>query len=336
VRPRWQRYGATAIVTPGGVSVVGDDADCVRELCARLEHPAAAQPVSVHLSEPLELGSAHRRRIRRALELIAAGDLYQVNLARRFVADVRGRAVDVLAALQVGAAAPHAAALTLGDASVISVSPELLLSLDARGALRTAPIKGTRPRAVHPASDAALSRELDRDPKERAELTMVIDVERNDLGRIARAGSVRVLEPPHVRSLSHVHHRVAVLGAELRPGVNRTELFCAMVPSGSVTGAPKVRAMEVIAELEPERRGLYTGGFGSIGHDGSVTLGMAIRTLVVHDGRGVWFSGGGIVADSRPDREVEETLWKARPFLALAGIPLAVDTNSVPGSFAVR
>ena len=122
----------------------------------------------------------------------------------------------------------------------------------------------------------------------------------------------------------------------LRPGVGRGELLAAMLPSGSVTGAPKVRAMEVIAELEPARRGLYTGGYGSIGFDGSLMLGMAIRALVVREGRGIWFSGGGIVADSRPLLEVQETLWKARPFLALAGVPLDVDTNSVPEPFAVR
>jgi anthranilate/para-aminobenzoate synthase component I len=158
---------------------------------------------------------------------------------------------------------------------------------------------------------------LDADPKERAELTMILDVERNDLGRVARTGSVRVAEPPHVVRLPSVHHRLATLEAELRDGVSRAALLASFLPSGSVTGAPKRRAMQLIRELEPHRRGLYTGVFGCIGHDGGLELGMAIRTLVSRGGVGHYFTGGGIVADSVPEREVEETLWKAESVLAL-------------------
>jgi anthranilate/para-aminobenzoate synthase component I len=148
---------------------------------------------------------------------------------------------------------------------------------------------------------------------------MVIDVERNDLGRLAVPGSVRLSSPPHVESHPTVHHRVATVEARLTPAFTRADLLEAMLPSGSVTGAPKVRAMELIAELEPFRRGLYTGAFGTIRNDGSLELGMAIRTLTVVDGIGEYFSGGGIVADSVPERELEETLWKAAQLLPLVG-----------------
>ena len=153
--------------------------------------------------------------------------------------------------------------------------------------------------------------ELDQDPKELAELTMIVDVERNDLGRVAIPGSVRVTSPPRVVTHRTVHHRVACVAARARPDVSRDDVLRALLPSGSVTGAPKVRAMEVIAALEPRRRGLYTGAIGHVAHDGSLTLSMAIRTAVLRGDEGEYWTGGGIVADSDPEREVEETRWKA-------------------------
>ena len=140
---------------------------------------------------------------------------------------------------------------------------------------------------------------------------MVVDVERNDLGRIARTGSVRVLGPPRVETFGSVHHRIARVTARLAPDVSRRELLEAMLPSGSVTGAPKIRAMEVIAELESARRGLYTGAVGALGHDGTLNLAMAIRTLTRRGEDAHYFAGGGIVADSVPAKEVTETRWKA-------------------------
>jgi anthranilate/para-aminobenzoate synthase component I len=175
----------------------------------------------------------------------------------------------------------------------------------------TSPIKGTRPRGANATEDARLVAELEASPKERAELTMVIDVERNDLGRVSEPGSVRLVSGPSVRALPTVHHREATLGARLKRGISRRDVLLAMLPSGSVTGAPKARAMEMIAELEPHRRGLYTGAYGSIDHQGSVELAMAIRVLVMRRGVGHYFSGGGIVAESDPAAEVEETTWKA-------------------------
>ncbi|HEV8248015.1 MAG TPA: chorismate-binding protein, partial [Polyangiaceae bacterium] len=212
----------------------------------------------------------------------------------------------------------YSLALDWPELAVVATSPELFLGQSPGGLVWTSPIKGTRPRHPDLATDAALARELDEDPKEIAELTMIIDVERNDLGRLALPGSVRLRGAPELEAHASVHHRVATIEARLRPGVGRHELLSAMLPSGSVSGAPKVRAMEIIAELEAHRRGLYTGAFGVITHDGSLELGMAIRTLSIAGDHADYFSGGGIVADSVPEREVEETLWKARPYLALA------------------
>src|SRR6185437_4094409 len=212
-----------------------------------------------------------------------------------------------------------------GGLAVASTTPELLLRASPGprpatfGTLFTAPIKGTRPRGGDAPGDAALARALDDDPKERAELTMIVDVERNDLGRVAEVGSVRVLWGPKVVTHRTVHHRLALIAARARAGTSREEVLAAMLPSGSVTGAPKVRAMDVIAALEPARRGLYTGGIGFVAHDGGVTLSMAIRTSVLEGSEGEYWTGGGIVADSDPAREVEETRWKALQLLGAAG-----------------
>jgi hypothetical protein len=189
-------------------------------------------------------------------------------------------------------------------------SPELFLTTAARGQVRTAPVKGTRPRGKSAVDDALLARELDESPKEKAELTMILDVERNDLGRVASSGSVRLLRGPIVETHRTVHHRLALLGARLDPRFTQLDLLRAMFPSGSVTGAPKVRAMEVIARLEPVRRGLYTGAFGSVALDGSLRFAMAIRVLTIRGHEGHYFAGGGIVADSDPEAEFEETRWK--------------------------
>ncbi|HEY0465698.1 MAG TPA: anthranilate synthase component I family protein [Polyangiaceae bacterium] len=316
--PHWLRYAAVAEISEAGVRVIGDESEAVAALSARLRGPQAS-------SEPLELAplgvfedpELHRARIRRALEHIRAGDLYQVNLARRFEFRVRGSALEVLARLLERGRPPYAAAFAWGPLDVIAVSPELFVKTDVCGAIFTSPIKGTRPRGANAERNAALARELESDPKERAELTMVLDVERNDLARLARTGTVRLAVPPHVEAHGTVLHRVATLQAELRPELTRSEILERMLPSGSVTGAPKVRAMDLIAELEAERRGLYTGAFGYLAHDGSLELGMAIRTLTVRDGEGHYFAGGGIVADSDPEREVQETLWKAEALLGL-------------------
>ncbi|HTQ05663.1 MAG TPA: anthranilate synthase component I family protein [Polyangiaceae bacterium] len=321
--PLWYRYECVVKIT-SRIEVIGSEARAANELASRLRRAlrTRARPVErphVELRARPEPGEAHAARIRRALELIRQGEIYQVNLARKFELAVNGRALEVLAALGAGGLPPHALAVEWPELGVAMASPELFLALEPGGLVRTRPIKGTRPRALDAEADAVLARELDADPKERAELAMVIDVERNDLGRLARAGSVRLAEPPRVETHARVHHRAATVAATLREGVTREELLLAMLPSGSVTGAPKIRAMEVIAALEPARRGLYTGAAGFLREDGGLELGMVIRTVTLRDGQGSYYAGGGIVADSDPEREVRETLWKAAALIELVG-----------------
>lgn len=318
VEPHWLRYAAVAEISESGVRVLGDDSAAVAALAGRLAAPESfSDRVELSPLGAFEDPELHRVRIRRALEHIRAGDLYQVNLARRFDLRVRGSALSVLARLLERGRPPYSAAFAWGPLDVIAASPELFLKTSVSGSIWTSPIKGTRPRGPNAERNAELARELDADPKERAELTMVLDVERNDLARLARTGTVQLAVPPHVEAHGTVLHRVATLRADLRPEFTRREILEHMLPSGSVTGAPKVSAMDLIAELEASRRGLYTGAFGYLAHDGSLELGMVIRTLTVRDGQGHYFAGGGIVADSDPDREVQETLWKAEALLAL-------------------
>lgn len=337
-RVRWLRYPAVAVISDR-VTVVGDAPWAVRRLIDRLraEPRHALECEAQRLAEPDD-EEQHRARVLRALEHIAAGDVYQVNLARcvRFV--LRGSPLGALRVMSRAARAPYCAALSLradahGDVApalgpaaatrpadavvdVVSTSPELFLRLWPNGRVVTEPIKGTRPRGVSASDDRRQLHELSRDPKEQAELMMVVDIERNDLGRVARVGSV-VAEPPRVRRHGTVFHRHAQVSARLLPGLGRRQLLEATLPSGSVTGAPKVRAMELIARLESERRGLYTGALGFVSHDGGMHLSMAIRTLCRRGELAHYHVGGGIVYDSDVRREVQETQWKAAQLLRL-------------------
>ncbi len=308
-------YAAVATRDPrtGRIVLEADDAASAATLRALLHEATTPTPRLVSL-RPTDTDDAHASRVTRALELIAAGDLYQVSLARELRGHADGTAAELLAGMLARTTASFGAALELDDHLVVSSSPELFLDV-VGDRLRTTPIKGTRPRGLDAKSDAILAQALDSDPKERAELTMVVDLERNDLGRVARIGSVRVGEPHLVRSRT-VHHRVCDVFA--RRGTPLSEVLAAMLPSGSVTGAPKVRAMEVIAALEATRRGLYCGAIVAFGRDGALRSSMAIRTLVVDRTTRMasYHSGGGIVAGSDPSREVAETLWKARQVMA--------------------
>jgi anthranilate/para-aminobenzoate synthase component I len=322
-RPAWRRYAAVVRIDheTGEVAVIGDDAKSAATLVTALgsgmERGARRPALQVRALPPDEPEEAHLERVRAALRLIAAGDLYEVNLARRIRLELRGDGLTLLASLLEAAPSPWGFLQELGDNVVCGASPELALSV--RGAiLRTCPVKGTRPRGIDAESDARLAAALDTDPKERAELTMAVDVHRSDLGRVAVPGSVRVLGEPRVLPGRTVWSRVAEVVALRAEGVTLQAVARAVLPCGSITGAPKVRAMEVIARLEPWRRGVYTGVFGWVGRDGRLELAMAIRTLqwekrarVVSTAEAVYFTGGGIVADSVPERELEETRWKA-------------------------
>lgn len=334
----WQRYRAVIRVRGTEAEVLGESSEDTARLLAALavSSDARAAPRLVPLGEP-EADAPHEGRIRHALAAISRGELYQVNLARRLDFTVHGSALELLAALSEEAgfelgveagekgdnwprnrpsvelgSARCAFTLELDGGSVVSVSPEPFLRTLPGPTVQTTPIKGTRPRAQDSAEDRAYQRELEESDKEHAELTMVIDLERNDLGKIALPGSVIVLDGPKVVSHETVHHREATVSGILRPGISRSQLLLAMMPSGSVTGAPKRAAMKLIRELETERRGLYTGAHGYIAHDGGLVLSMAIRCLTSKLGVGHYFVGGGIVADSQPPAEVEETRWKAR------------------------
>jgi anthranilate/para-aminobenzoate synthase component I len=320
--PVWHRYDAVVEVdaTAGIVRVVGDRAHRVEALARDIAGGAATRekrPPKLLPLPDLDPPREHIERVRKAKQLIRAGDLYQVNLARRSRFQAMGSSLDLYLAMAKAAPSPFGAYLDLDGTEVCACSPEMFLHLDLRGAIRTAPIKGTRPRGSDALDDHRLVCELDESPKERAELTMILDVERNDLGRVAIPGSVRLVSEPRVQTHRSIHHRAAVVGAQLRPDKSALDLVTAMFPSGSVTGAPKVRAMEVIAVLEPVRRGLYTGAFGAVAFDGSLLLAMAIRVLTVQNGEAHYFAGGGIVADSDPEAELLETQWKGTQLSAL-------------------
>jgi para-aminobenzoate synthetase component 1 len=262
--------------------------------------------------------------IRRGIEYVHAGDCFQVNLAQRLLAPLKLPPMEVYARLRQRNPAPFAGFLDLGDFALASASPERFLQIDPRSAaghgvqgreVRTRPIKGTRPRSASPTEDAAIRAELLTSAKDRAENVMIVDLLRNDLGRVCAYGTVRPTEVCTLESYEYVHHLVSEVRGELRPECDRIDLLRATFPGGSVTGAPKVRAMEIIAELEPCVRGPYCGSLGYLGFDGSMDTNLLIRTLTL--GRG-WMQfpvGGGIVADSQPGAEYDETLHKARGLL---------------------
>lgn len=252
-----------------------------------------------------------RAAVARAVDYIAAGDIYQVNLARRLTTALPAAPLDLYLRLCRANPAWYAAYLAFDDKAVLSSSPELFLQVRGDHVI-TRPIKGTRPRVHRENVDAAACRELLASEKDHAELAMIIDLMRNDLGRVCRFGSVRVLEPFGLETHPTVYHLVGTIEGRLLPGRTSIDLLRATFPGGSITGAPKIRAMQIIDELEPVARSVYCGGIGCVGLDGSMTMNIAIRTLLVDGPRVHLYAGGGIVADSQPDLELHETIAKAR------------------------
>jgi para-aminobenzoate synthetase component 1 len=264
--------------------------------------------------------NAYLETIRRAVEYIHAGDCFQVNIAQRLLYPAILSAVGVYGRLRERNAAPFASYFDLGDYVLASASPERFLRVSSGGhqppdVVETRPIKGTRPRGTTPAEDQAYIEALRQSTKDRAENVMIVDLLRNDLGRVCRYGSVGVGAVCRVETYRYVHHLVSEVHGRLRPGLGPIDLLRAAFPGGSVTGAPKIRAMEIIAELEPTARGPYCGSLGYIGFDGAMDTNILIRTFTL--GRG-WIQfpvGGGIVADSVPETEYEETWHKAEGLL---------------------
>ncbi|MCX8140561.1 MAG: aminodeoxychorismate synthase component I [Gemmataceae bacterium] len=259
--------------------------------------------------------AGYEAAVGRAVEYVRAGDCFQVNLSQRLLAPLRCHPWKLYERLRQCNPAPFAAYFDLGRFQILSASPERFLRLSAEGWVETRPIKGTRPRGRSAAEDAALAQELLSSPKERAENVMIVDLLRNDLGRVCSFGSVQVQAVCELESFRHVHHLVSEVRGRLRPGCGPLELLAAAFPGGSVTGAPKVRAMEIIAELEPTARGPYCGCLAWLGFNGAMDSCILIRTMTAGQGWVQFPVGGGIVADSDPAREYEETLHKAAGLL---------------------
>lgn len=259
--------------------------------------------------KPVMSRGEYLRRIRIAKDYIEAGDIYQVNLTQRFTARARASGLDIYRRLRVANPAPLSSFLTCGEWAIMSASPELFLKLDGRDVI-TRPIKGTRPRVGDDVLDTVRSRELMGSEKDRAELTMIVDLLRNDLGRVSEYGTICVVSDGDLEAHPTVVHRVATITSRLRDGADWANLLRASFPGGSVTGCPKIRAMQIIDELEPSERSVYCGSIGYIGLDGSMCLSIAIRTMVL-DGEEIHiFGGGAIVADSDASDEYDESLDK--------------------------
>jgi anthranilate/para-aminobenzoate synthase component I len=255
------------------------------------------------------------RAVERSLEYVRAGDVFQVNLSQVFTVAFDRHASTVFARLNAAAPAVYGAYLNFGEIDLVSNSPELFLRVTPDRRVVTRPIKGTRPRLP------GMGEELLASAKDAAELNMIIDLERNDLGRVCEIGSVKVTQPRTIEEHPTVYHGVATVEGVLREDVGFVDLLRATFPGGSVTGAPKIRAMEIIEELEPVRRGPYCGAIGYLAQDGSMQFNVAIRTMTFKDGLVHVPVGGGIVADSDPAAEYEETLVKARAMFDALGVP---------------
>jgi aminodeoxychorismate synthase component I len=288
----------------------------IGDLSTRLRDSSGSAEISPFT--PLASRGTFTSGVARIKEWIAAGHIYQANLSQAFTATVTGDLFSLYETLRDASPAPMAAYLHLDGREILSSSPETFLKISGRG-IETRPIKGTRPRFADPDEDRRSAYELQTSAKEIAELVMITDLLRNDLGQVCEFGSVEVTEMLQLETLAQVHHLVSTVTGTLRPETDALTALAACFPGGSITGAPKKRAMEIIRELERAPRGVYCGAIGWLGYNGESSLSIAIRTLVRTGNELVYQVGSGIVADSDPDKEYEETLHKA------AGIRLAIE-----------
>jgi para-aminobenzoate synthetase component 1 len=308
--------------------------ECGESVKARPRIVEAGQPAPSYVVEggwwdcQLEVRSSFTHQgyldaVTRVREYILAGDIFQTNLSQRFEAPLTESAWDLYRRMRVRNAAPFAAFFETPEVSVVSASPERFLRVDESGHVETRPIKGTMPRGFGPEHDGLLGQALSESAKDRAENLMIVDLMRNDLSRVCSPGTVRVPELFALEHYATVHHLVSTVVGKLSPGRDALDLLRAAFPGGSITGAPKVRAMEIIAELEPSQRSVYCGSIGYYSITGALDSSIAIRTVIAPAGRDrVYFSaGGGIVADSDPDQEYRETLHKARGMIDALGKP---------------
>ena len=308
------------------VAGLGDGAAAARDaadrLLASLEAAPAGHAEDVRASAPRgrTSGEAFRAAVGATCEAIRAGEVFQVNLSHAYQTRVEGRPVDLFLRLAASQPAPYMTYVDLGEGrAVLSATPERFLRLRGR-VLETDPMKGTRPRGAGRTEDDRLRRELEACEKERAELAMIVDLSRNDVSRVCLPGSVEVAVARRILRLPRVHQAIAVVRGRLAPGRTRVDAVVAAFPPGSVTGAPKVRAMEILDEHEQEGRGPYCGALGLFDEGGDMDLAVAIRTLLVAQGRATYRVGGGITLRSDPEAEWQETLVKGRGlYHALAG-----------------
>ncbi len=276
--------------------------------------------------------NSYKEAIKRAKDYIKEGDIYQVNLSQRLSTEFSGDSFELYKTLRRINPAPFAAYLNYDKFQVISASPERFLRISGKD-IETRPIKGTRPRGINDTEDARLKDELIRSEKDRAEHLMIVDLERNDIGRVCEYGSVAPVEFIITESYSTVHHLVSTVSGRLKDGVDVVDCLLNCFPGGSITGAPKIRAMEIIEELEPTKRGIYTGSIGYIDFSGNSDLSIVIRTVIAKDGVLHFQVGGGIVADSDADKEFDETMDKARAIIDAINIEKAKDlTLSLRGA----
>jgi para-aminobenzoate synthetase component 1 len=350
----WDHEAGTAWLISTGLPETAADARAARATAraaairARLERAAESDrrgtatpcpyPSSVAPSYPVEGGwwdprldvrssfthAAYLDAVTRVRDYILAGDIFQTNLSQRFEAPLREEPWELYLRMRTRNAAPFAAYLELPEGAVLSASPERFLRVDVDGRVETRPIKGTRPRGIGPEHDGALGQALTESAKDRAENLMIVDLMRNDLSRVCASGTVRVPELFALERYATVHHLVSTVVGQLATGRDALDLLRAAFPGGSITGAPKVRAMEIIAELEPSHRSVYCGAIGYWSVTGALDTNIAIRTIIAPGDRDrVYFSaGGGIVADSDPEQEYRETLDKARGMIDALAAPV--------------
>jgi anthranilate synthase component 1 len=277
---------------------------------------------------PPSLGSAaFRKAVLTAKEHIAAGDIFQVVLARRFTVPRRIEPLALYRALRMVNPSPYMVLIESPEAALVGASPEMLVRKQGRH-IETRPIAGTRPRGMDADGDRSLAEDLLADPKERAEHVMLVDLGRNDLGRVALPGSVRIPSFMEIENYSHVMHLVSGVEAEMGPEKDALDALLACFPAGTVSGAPKIRAMEIIDDLEPEARGPYAGAVGYISYSGDLDTCITIRTLVVREGETSVTAGAGIVADSDPEAEERETENKAAALLAAVALAEELEARS--------
>ncbi len=288
-------------------------------LCDLFSAPAMPQPGKFHIQSDLSSNMslpAYASAFERIQRYIRAGDCYQVNLAQRFSARANGDAWAAYLRLRQISPAPFMAYMHLPGVDVLCASPERFLQVQGKH-VETRPIKGTRPRSTDAEADRHYAVELEASSKDRAENLMIVDLLRNDIGKSCATGSVRADRLFALESFANVHHLVSTVTGTLAPDMTAIDLLRGCFPGGSITGAPKLRAMEIIEELEPHRRGLYCGAIGYIGFDGNMDTNIAIRTAVYSAGEIRFWAGGGIVADSEMEKEYRETLDKASSMMQL-------------------